>query len=200
MKDLKCFYILGMVLVLIISCSTSTVRYTHEELRAFPPEIQQKIIKGEISTGMTPQQVRYSWYAPKNVKTNKTTDGKIIEEWTYSYMGACPVILYFSEAKLQSIILSDASKTSDIRYTQEEIKAYPQDIQQMIINAQVSTGMTPHQVRNSWGSPGGVSSYKVGEKSFEEWVYTSSALCRLSLIFSEGRVSGIVRAEGIGSR
>ncbi|MCX8027112.1 MAG: hypothetical protein N3A62_04580 [Thermodesulfovibrionales bacterium] len=198
MKILRFFVLL--LLVVVISCSTSTVRYTHEELRGFPPDIQQKIIKGEISTGMTPQQVRYSWHAPKNVKTTQTKDGKVVEEWTYSYMGACPVTLYFSDAKLQSIILTDASKTSEIRYTKEEIKAYPPDIQQMIINAQVSTDMTPSQVRNSWGSPEGVSSYKVGEKNVEEWIYTSSALCRLSLIFSEGKVSGIVRSEGFSSR
>ncbi|MFQ3573096.1 MAG: hypothetical protein SNJ53_00515 [Thermodesulfovibrionales bacterium] len=186
--------------ILTMSCSTSTVRYTHEELRSFSPEIQQKIIKGEISTGMTPQQVRYSWHAPKNVKTSQTKDGKIVEEWTYSYMGACPITLQFSDARLQSIIMSDATKTSEIRFTKEEIKAYPPEIQQMIINAQVSTGMTPHQVRNAWGSPEGVSSYKHGEKNVEEWTYSSSALCRLSLIFLDGKVSGIVRTEGLSSK
>jgi hypothetical protein len=190
---------LSIILLALSGCAASSVRYTSEELKAFSPDVQQKIIKGEISNGMTPQEVRYTWHAPKGVHTSKTKDNKIAEQWNYSNMGACPITLFFYEGKLSSIVLSDSGNSSDIRYTQEEIKGYPEDIKQLIINGQLSTGMTPQQVRNSWGSPDGVSSYAGADgKSREEWVYSSSALCRVTLVFSEGKLSGIVRSEGFG--
>jgi outer membrane protein assembly factor BamE (lipoprotein component of BamABCDE complex) len=190
---------LAIILSVFMGCSSPAVRYTSEEIKGFPPEIQQKVIKGEVSTGMTPQQVRYAWHAPKGVQTTKTKDNKLVELWNYSIMGACPITLYFSEGKLYSIVLAEGSKTSEIRYTQEEIKAYPEEIRQYIINAQIVTGMTPQQVRNSWGSPEGVSSYKDADgKSKEEWVYASSALCKVALVFTEGKLSGVLRTEGIG--
>ncbi len=193
------YLIFVIAIMLFVGCSSPAVRYTSEEIRAFPPDIQHRIIKGEITTGMTPQQVRYAWYAPKNVQTTKTADNKIVEEWTYSNMGACPISLYFSEGKLSSILLSDSAKSSEIRYTQEEIRHYPEDIKQLIIKGQLSTGMTPQQVRNSWGSPEGVSSYKdQAGKLKEEWLYSSTALCRVTLVFAEGKLSGIVRSEGWG--
>ncbi len=193
------FIALAVILSVFVGCSSSAVRYTSEEIKAFPPEIQQKVIKGEVSTGMTPQQVRYAWHAPKGVQTSKTKDNKLIEHWNYSNMGACPITLSFSEGKLYSIVLSEGGKSSDIRYTQEEIKAYTEEIRQLIINAQIATGMTPQQVRNSWGSPEGVSSYKDSEgRSKEEWVYASSVLCKITLVFTEGKLSGVIRTEGFG--
>lgn len=190
-------YLLVFIIILF-GCTSPAVRYTFEEIKAFPPEIQQSIIKGEIITGMTAQQVRYAWHAPKSVQTTKTADNRIVEQWTYSNMGACPISLYFSEGKLTSILLADAGASSAIRYTPQEIKDYPEHIKQLIVAGKLSTGMTPQQVRNSWGSPEGVSSYKDSSgRTKEEWIYASSALCRVTLVFSEGKLQGVIRTEGI---
>ncbi|HIJ59600.1 MAG TPA: hypothetical protein HPP56_03170 [Nitrospirae bacterium] len=201
MKVFQFIVIISIFLFYVISCSSSAVRYTSEEIKQFPPEVQQRIIRGEISTGMTPQQVRYAWSAPRGVQSLQGKDKKYIEQWTYSYLGACPIELTFQDGKLQSIILSDSGRTSEIRYTQEEIKGYPENIQNHIKNGQLITGMTPHQVRNSWGGPEGVSSSKQSDgKSREEWVYASTALCKVNVIFIDGKLAGLIRAEGIGSQ
>lgn len=194
-------FIFLFIAIFLYACSSSSVRYTSEEIRQFPPDVQQKIIRGEISTGMTAQQVRYAWSAPKNVHVYQGKDKKYIEEWTYSYMGACPIILSFYEGRLNSITLSDSGRSNEIRYTQEEIKGYTEDVKEQIKKGQISTGMTPYQVRNSWGSPEGVSSSQQSDgKSREEWVYSSTAICRVNIIFIDGKLTGLIRIEGIGSR
>ena len=68
-----------------LSGCTSTVRYSPEELKDYPPEIQDQIREGNVSMGMTSQQVRYAWGSPSTVNTlTPTLEGKLREEWIYS--------------------------------------------------------------------------------------------------------------------
>ena len=68
----------------LLGCAT-TVRYSPEEIKGYPPAVQQQIQQGNVVVGMTPQQVRYAWGSPTtaNVMT-PALDGKMREEWLYS--------------------------------------------------------------------------------------------------------------------
>ena len=87
MKTFRWFSLLFVVAALGAACSQSTVRYTAEELREFPPAVQDRIMKGEVAFGMTPQEVRYAWGAPEEVRKLTPVDGKAREEWTYTRFG-----------------------------------------------------------------------------------------------------------------
>lgn len=192
-------------------CASSPLRYTAEEIKSYPPEIQENIIREEIVTGMTPHQVRYAWGGPKEDKPVAAQEGKEGkqgnggEEWTYSYLGGCRTKLSFREGRLFGIALSDSgrSRTSDgspaVRYTPDEIKTYSPDIQQEIISGEVVSGMTPQQVRYAWGGPdsvGPAAGTAGSGPAREQWVYSSGVLCRTTLIFSDGKLFGVARANG----
>lgn len=86
MKKLLWVIFIASAAGLFSSC-VSHVRYTPEEIRDYPPYIQEQIGRGEISIGMTTQQVRYSLGAPATVNViSPTPDGKQKEEWIYSKM------------------------------------------------------------------------------------------------------------------
>lgn len=74
-------------LVFLIGCTSAPVRFTNEEIKGFPIEIQEKIIKGEISLGMTTQQVRYAWGSPNTIRVLDPTNGRQREEWIYTTAG-----------------------------------------------------------------------------------------------------------------
>ncbi len=185
-------------------CSSSPLRYTGEEIKSYPPEIQESIIREEISTGMTSHQVRYAWGGPKEDSAVQLPDGKSGYEWTYSYLGGCRTKLSFRDGKLFGIAISDSGRTKSsdgspaVRYTMEEIKAFPPEIQQNIIKGEVVSGMTGQQVRYAWGGPDSVfgALAKAGSGPVrEEWLY-SGTLCQTKLIFREGKLSGVAHATG----
>jgi uncharacterized protein YneF (UPF0154 family) len=79
---------LGALVVLMVwsfgGCA-STARYSHDEIKDYPPIIQDYIQKGMVAIGMTPPQVRYAWGAPSTINMlPPTEDGKKKEEWLYS--------------------------------------------------------------------------------------------------------------------
>jgi len=83
----KCLYFVLFLTLTFWSLSgcTTAVRYSPEELKDYPPEVQDQIRQGNVSAGMTTQQVRYAWGAPSTVNTlTPTLDGKLREEWLYS--------------------------------------------------------------------------------------------------------------------
>jgi hypothetical protein len=92
-----------LLFFLQVGCAKS-VRYSAEEIKDFPPSVQEHIKKGEISLGMTPQQVRYSWGAPDSARILEPLDGKAREEWIYSATAGMGVIgtrlLVFFDGKL----------------------------------------------------------------------------------------------------
>lgn len=63
---------------------TKSIRYSEEEIKGFPTEIQDHIRKGEIMLGMSTQEVRYAWGPPDSVKILEPFEGKAREEWIYS--------------------------------------------------------------------------------------------------------------------
>jgi hypothetical protein len=63
---------------------TKAVRYSEEEIKSFPPEVQENIRKGQVVVGMSPQEVRYAWGSPDSVRILEPYEGKQLEEWIYS--------------------------------------------------------------------------------------------------------------------
>jgi hypothetical protein len=99
--------LLGLVAVVTLGCASSNIRFTQEEIKDYPVEMQEHIIKGEIVPGMTPTQARYAWGPPDEVKLSTTSDGKPQEQWVYtSTMGIFKTNLTFLEGKLTSIVSS----------------------------------------------------------------------------------------------
>ncbi|MGO9378873.1 MAG: hypothetical protein ACLPN1_05405 [Dissulfurispiraceae bacterium] len=97
--------------LLIIGCSSSQIRFTQDEIKDYPIEIQEHIIKSEVVPGMTPPQVRYAWGAPDEVKLSNTTDGAAQEMWTYSStMGMFKTRLTFIDGKLTSIVSTEPGR------------------------------------------------------------------------------------------
>jgi hypothetical protein len=83
------FFVLLLTLVFasFMGCS-KTVRYSPEEIKDYPPAVQEQIRQGNVVIGMTTQQVRYTWGPPSTVNViAPTPDGKPREEWIYGSMG-----------------------------------------------------------------------------------------------------------------
>ncbi len=85
MKNALFFALLFTLGLLSLSGCTTAVRYSPEEIKGYPPAIQEQIQQGNVVAGMTPQQVRYAWGSPTTVNViTPTQDGKLREEWLYS--------------------------------------------------------------------------------------------------------------------
>ncbi len=97
------FVVLALLFISQIGC-TKSIRYTEEEIKNFPVNIQDNIRKGEVNLGMTQEQVRYAWGSPDSIKFLEPYEGKAREEWIYSQMGTLGVVgsklLFFFEGKL----------------------------------------------------------------------------------------------------
>jgi outer membrane protein assembly factor BamE (lipoprotein component of BamABCDE complex) len=66
--------------------------------------------------------------------------------------------------------------TKAVRYTEDEIKSYPDSVQEQIRKGTVDLGMTKDQVRYAWGAPGSIKVLDPYEgKSREEWIYDEQA-------------------------
>ncbi|MDI6890781.1 MAG: hypothetical protein QMC83_07590 [Thermodesulfovibrionales bacterium] len=98
---------LALLLLLGVGC-TKSIRYSEEEIKGFPPNIQEHIKKGEVTPGMTQSQVRYSWDAPNSVRTlAPSEDGKSREEWVYERFKVFKTRLIFTDGKITEIISND---------------------------------------------------------------------------------------------
>jgi outer membrane protein assembly factor BamE (lipoprotein component of BamABCDE complex) len=95
--------ILVLSFLLQVGC-TKAVRYTEEEIKSYPANIQDNIRKAQIDLGMKPEQVRYAWGSPDSIKILDPFEGKAREEWIYSSAGTLGVvgtkILLFYDGKL----------------------------------------------------------------------------------------------------
>lgn len=91
--------IVALLLILQIGCAQQ-IRYSEEEIKSFPPDIQDNIRKSEVKLGMTTQMVRYAWGPPDTVKHLEPYEGKSREEWIYSTFGVGAKILLFLDGKL----------------------------------------------------------------------------------------------------
>ncbi len=97
-----------MVFVLLSGCAKE-MRYSHEEIKDYPPEIQEHIKAGEVVTGMTLQQVRYAWGAPTVVKVlEPTPEGRERVQWEYHrWGGSFKTILRFTDGRLTEIVSTE---------------------------------------------------------------------------------------------
>lgn len=91
--------------LILLSCGPQGVRYTLDEIKHYPPEIQERITRGEIMPGMTKEQVRFAWGNPSSVRILPPDKGKQREEWVYSAtFGIQKTRLIFIDGKLTYII------------------------------------------------------------------------------------------------
>lgn len=81
------FFGILIILAFLAGCASAPVHFTNDEIKGFPLDIQEKIIKGEVSLGMTTQQVRYSWGSPNTIRALDPMDGRQREEWIYTTAG-----------------------------------------------------------------------------------------------------------------
>ncbi len=103
--------VVGLVAAFTLGCAASNIRFTQDEIKGYPVDMQERIIKGEIVTGMMPTQVRYAWGAPDEVKLSTSPDGKPQEEWLYkSPIGIFKTRLTFVEGKLTTIVSSEPGR------------------------------------------------------------------------------------------
>jgi hypothetical protein len=85
MKSGFLYGVLFLVVLLSVSGCTKSVRYSQDEIKDFPPEVQEQIKQGTVAMGMTVQQVRFAWGPPSEINVlQPSEDGKPREEWIYS--------------------------------------------------------------------------------------------------------------------
>lgn len=107
-------FLVFIIFLFLFSCASSGVRYTYEEIKNYPPEIQERIAKGEIALGMTREQVRYAWGNPSTIRFLPPEKGKSREEWIYSAsLGLLKTRLIFVDGKLTYIISSEQRIVSE---------------------------------------------------------------------------------------
>ena len=104
-----CFFL--FVMSLFLGGCASTARYSNDEIKDYPTEIQEKIAKGELTYGMTPQQVRYTLGSPNQILALEPENGKQREEWIYSsVLGALKTRLTFIDGKLVFVVTSEPGR------------------------------------------------------------------------------------------
>jgi hypothetical protein len=85
---MKIYFVCAAFLIIAawsLSGCTSAVRYSPDEIKSYPPEIQQSIREGRVMMGMTTRQVRYALGAPATINViSPSLEGKPREEWIYS--------------------------------------------------------------------------------------------------------------------
>ena len=80
-----------------------------------------------------------------------------------------------------------------VRYSPYELQAFPQSVQEQIKNGEVALGMSQQAVRFSWGAPKLiVIKDEIKDAYTEEWVYTRWRVNVTKLVFSDGKLSGII--------
>ncbi len=88
-------------------CAKS-VRYSAEEIKNFPPGIQEHIKNAEVTPGMTMAQVRFSWGAPDSViALGPDEQGREKVEWTYKRMQLLKTTLLFTNDSLTEIVSTE---------------------------------------------------------------------------------------------
>ncbi len=92
-----------LAIMAVAGCSPA-VRYTAEEIKDYPMDVQDQIIRGQASPGMTTQQVRYAWGSPDSIRVLEPVEGKKREEWVYSTLSVWDTrVLLFLDGRLMYI-------------------------------------------------------------------------------------------------
>jgi len=110
-RSIRVIWFFLFIMAVFMSGCASSARYSNDEIKDYPVEVQEKITKGEIMPGMTPRQVRYAWGSPNQVRTLEPENGKQKEEWVYSSgLGAFKTRLTFIDGKLIYIVSSEPGR------------------------------------------------------------------------------------------
>jgi outer membrane biogenesis lipoprotein LolB len=97
-------FILLVTFLLLAGCSKS-LRYSHDEIKEFDQVIQERIKNGEIATGMSKLQVRYSWGGPNSVAILEPGNkGEERAEWIYQKNVFFKTRLIFTDDRVTEII------------------------------------------------------------------------------------------------
>lgn len=121
MKKYLLYATLFIAAVFSLSACAANVRYTPDEIKDYPPVVQEQIRQGDIAMGMTTQQVRYSLGPPTTVNViSPTLDGKPREEWIYSSLSLfMKKRLLFIDGKLVDIF-PEVRKQDDGKKTEQK--------------------------------------------------------------------------------
>ncbi|KKL97131.1 hypothetical protein LCGC14_1837560 [marine sediment metagenome] len=88
-------------------------------------------------------------------------------------------------------IISCASER--VRFSPYELQDFSPEIQEHIKKGEVALGMSQQAIRYSWGAPVAV---RIDEKKVdaytEEWIYTKMRVFVTRLIFTDGKLTGII--------
>lgn len=104
----KYVLVAGAVLLISLSACAKSIRYSHDEIKDFPPTVREHIKNSEIAVGMTKLQVRYSWGGPANVIVLPPNEqGKERVEWVYEKLHFFKSRLIFTDDKLVEIISTE---------------------------------------------------------------------------------------------
>jgi hypothetical protein len=96
------------VLLISLSACAKSIRYSPDEIKDFPPAMQERIKNREIAAGMNKLQVRYSWGGPDNVIVlPPSKNGKERIEWVYVKLHFFKSRLIFTDDTLTEIISSE---------------------------------------------------------------------------------------------
>jgi hypothetical protein len=105
MKNYACALPLLLVSLLWAPGCTKSVRYSQDEIKDFPPQVQEYIKDRRGAVGMTKMQVRYSWGSPHTVTVlSPSSDSKERVQWTYNKMIYFKSHLIFTDDRLTEII------------------------------------------------------------------------------------------------
>jgi len=95
-------------------------------------------------------------------------------------------------AGLVAMVLAGCTGQS-IRYSPYELQDFDPKTQKHIENAETALGMSPQAVRYAWGAPTAVQVKENAEGLYtEEWIYTRARILATRLIFTDGKLVGIV--------
>jgi hypothetical protein len=130
MKTFKGIVLFLSAAAIGLSGCASSIRFTHEEIKSYPLDVQERIIKGEVAAGMTQQQVRYAWGAPDVVTTLEPISGRHREEWIYNQALGYKKRLLFLDGKVSDISEGLFLKSDKARTEQEVKQETKQDTKQ----------------------------------------------------------------------
>jgi len=111
MRVFRFFSVISFAIVLLLAGCATPIRYTYEEIRHYPLDVQERIMKGEVAPGMTTRQVRYAWGSPSSARMLEPENGKSKEEWIYSQaFGILRTRLIFIDGRLTHIISTEPGR------------------------------------------------------------------------------------------
>ncbi|OGW38713.1 MAG: hypothetical protein A2Y97_11175 [Nitrospirae bacterium RBG_13_39_12] len=88
----KAVILISVIILLLQTGCTKSIRYTEEEIKNYPGNVQDNIRKEQVDLGMTQEQVRYAWGSPDSIRILEPYNNKTREEWIYSRRGTLGVV------------------------------------------------------------------------------------------------------------